>query len=322
MNQLSRKTLSTSKIATRPSSQPISLVIRNTVAVAATLVCLAINNVISAQLITSATGAIDLSSEASLPIDPDAFLVLPIGLADASGSIDTNAIETDTASANYNYLPGGPAQTWFDFEVDAQYVEQDLTTTRSKVDLSIFVAAPFYYRLEADVSTNAVFGMSLSFNGQEVDAEYDANSGGFMGSWPANWVPNGGGGAVHIGFDTYVDTGFLPAGLYGLSLDAKGFLGTTSATATLLIQLQGDANLDGFVGIEDLNIVLNHWSESVPALVPQFGDLTGDGFVGINDLNLVLSAWNSNVVPPVAVVPEPATAGLLLLPLLGMRRRV
>ncbi len=74
---------------------------------------------------------------------------------------------------------------------------------------------------------------------------------------------------------------------------------------------QGDLNLDGFVGIEDLNTVLGNWNASTPA--PNFpaGDTNGDRFVGIEDLNWVLSNWNAGTPPtPPAAVPEPATATL------------
>ncbi len=91
----------------------------------------------------------------------------------------------------------------------------------------------------------------------------------------------------------------------------------------------GDLDVDGFVGITDLNLVLGSWNQNVTAASLQ-GDPTGDGFVGIEDLNLVLGNWNTGTPPGVlsglsATVPEPA-AGVVLLclsaPLIGARRRV
>ncbi len=74
--------------------------------------------------------------------------------------------------------------------------------------------------------------------------------------------------------------------------------------------LDGDLNGDGFVGIDDLNIVLGNWNQTVPPGDPA-ADPSGDGFVGIDDLNTVLGNWNAGA-PPTAAVPEPTTGALLL----------
>lgn len=79
--------------------------------------------------------------------------------------------------------------------------------------------------------------------------------------------------------------------------------------------LPGDLDGDGFVGIGDLNVVLNNWNQAVTTSMP--GDPSGDGFVGIEDLNLVLGNWNAGTPPGapaglLATVPEPA-AGVVLL---------
>lgn len=77
--------------------------------------------------------------------------------------------------------------------------------------------------------------------------------------------------------------------------------------------LLGDIDGDGFVGIDDLNVVLGNWNQSVPPGDP-LADVSGDNFVGIDDLNAVLTAWNvGSPVPPAAgaVVPEPAGIALL-----------
>ncbi len=76
--------------------------------------------------------------------------------------------------------------------------------------------------------------------------------------------------------------------------------------------LLGDIDGDGFVGINDMNVVLANWNQSTP---PGDGDAdtSGDGFVGIDDLNAVLAVWNvgSPPPPPAATVPEPAGIALL-----------
>ena len=92
----------------------------------------------------------------------------------------------------------------------------------------------------------------------------------------------------------------------------------------LVVQPVGDLDGDGFVGIDDLNIVLGNWNANVTPGDPLQGDPSGDGFVGIEDLNAVLGTWN-NGTPPTAgsAVPEPAAAILLSaggLAVLGRRR--
>jgi len=77
--------------------------------------------------------------------------------------------------------------------------------------------------------------------------------------------------------------------------------------------IAGDLNGDGFVGIDDLNLVLNRWNQNVSIPVPLAGDPSGDGFVGIDDLNVVLSTWNQGTPPLTGTtIPEPTSAGLLL----------
>ncbi len=82
----------------------------------------------------------------------------------------------------------------------------------------------------------------------------------------------------------------------------------------------GDLNMDGFVGIEDLGLVLSGWNATVAAGDP--GDPSGDGFVGIEDLNIVLGNWNAGTPPSsaAATIPEPASALLLSVPLVMLCR--
>jgi len=75
--------------------------------------------------------------------------------------------------------------------------------------------------------------------------------------------------------------------------------------------LTGDLNGDGFVGIDDLNLVLGNWNQNVTPGNPLEGDPNGDGFVGIDDLNEVLGNWNAGTPPATSAVPEPTTLALL-----------
>jgi len=81
-------------------------------------------------------------------------------------------------------------------------------------------------------------------------------------------------------------------------------------------RIVGDINGDGFVGIDDLNLVLGSWNQDVPPGNP-LADVNEDGFIGIDDLNPVLANWNAGTPPGrQASIPEPGTL-LLLIPLIA-----
>ncbi len=98
--------------------------------------------------------------------------------------------------------------------------------------------------------------------------------------------------------------------------------GATDVTLEVVNALVGDLDGDGFVGINDLNIVLGNWNQNVPPANP-LADPSGDGFVGIDDLNTVLGNWNNGSPPSEASanIPEPSIAITgLLLTLIGVGR--
>jgi hypothetical protein len=84
-------------------------------------------------------------------------------------------------------------------------------------------------------------------------------------------------------------------------------------TSYVTLPIDGDLNGDGFVGIEDLNIILSNWNQNVTA-ANLTADPSYDGFVGIEDLNTVLGNWNAGTPPPLdyfAAVPEPCALSLV-----------
>ena len=134
-----------------------------------------------------------------------------------------------------------------------------------------------------------------------------------------------------IEFDTY-DPSFgpyVPSSVDPLSEDDFMY-GHTSIiaiavdTITNAAALDGDLDGDGFVGLNDLDIVLNNWNQNAPPADPR-ADPSGDGFVGLADLDTVLNNWNAGT-PPAAggdAVPEPGPLTVLGLGgavLLGRKR--
>ena len=89
------------------------------------------------------------------------------------------------------------------------------------------------------------------------------------------------------------------------------------------INVAGDLSDDGFVGQDDLNLVLANWGQTTPPGDPD-ADPSGDGFVGQVDLATVLGHWGQGTPPAVGslltAVPEPpalwlvAIAGAGLMP--------
>ena len=86
--------------------------------------------------------------------------------------------------------------------------------------------------------------------------------------------------------------------------------------------LVGDFTGDGFVGVDDLNLILAAWNQSVTPGDLLSGDTDGDGFVGIDDLNWVLGNWNAETPAQSSVVPEPGTLVCLVGGMVLMHRRV
>ncbi len=86
----------------------------------------------------------------------------------------------------------------------------------------------------------------------------------------------------------------------GVTLNAT-LTGTIVATNTLPIP--GDANMDGFVDIFDINLVSSNWGGPPPD-----GDVNYDGAIDIFDINLISANW----MPATAATPVPEPAAFTL----------
>lgn len=305
------------------------------------LCCATISVPAGAQIVSDAAGTIDLklypffdtkpvwSEEENQNIwVPDEGLheVISVGLSDVSVSIDGRGSYSSKglSAFDYEYMPIGISEAWFNFHVFADTFDAgDGAGGSASLQLQITFSQSVYYRFEADV-INAPVLYEVSFNGQQANAWYSA-MGEYDGSFPPTYHYDN---PMPDGWDTYVDEGILPAGTYQLSVAAYASLSrygggrNSEGSANLHIRLLGDADLDGVVDIEDLNIVLSHWNSLVPQGVWQFGDLDGNGFVNILDLNMVLAGWNQDARPQAVAVPQPGGVVLWIIlgPILCRRR--
>lgn len=84
--------------------------------------------------------------------------------------------------------------------------------------------------------------------------------------------------------------------------------------------IAGDLTGDGFVGVEDLDVLLANWGRTTYAGSWRDGDADGDGIVGTGDLQTLLDHWSEGT-PPGGVVPEPGTVVFLAGLALGVGRR-
>lgn len=125
-----------------------------------------------------------------------------------------------------------------------------------------------------------------------------------------DWGTIGGAFDAVVLIDTFDDLGNADLGLN---------LAGLYTTGELSLELLGDANADGFVGVEDLDLLLANWGDSVNLYDYAAGDLTGDGLVGAADLAVVQANWGNGT--PGGNVPEPGSAALLGLMMLGLGRR-
>ncbi len=176
-----------------------------------------------------------------------------------------------------------------------------------------FVAEQTYVDLAAQVTTGFEFAIPLSAIGNPTgDIKITAFINGDGHHYASNQFSGVGVLSNNLGGD----------GVAGFTGDLSGV--DLSAIAgdqfvTISQGLEGDLNGDGFVGLDDLDIVLGAWNQTVPP-ADAAADPSGDGYVGLDDLDIVLNNWN-NGTPPASVVPEPATLALLGLGTFAMLRR-
>lgn len=169
-----------------------------------------------------------------------------------------------------------------------------------------------------------------SFNVTKLDGQSGANLGEFISAsaglfFPSDIVPLELEGQVlvtSIGNDDpnnglplgfgYISKFDLGTGAAISPFFIAGTGGLEQPTALLVLsRLLGDVNGDGFVGQDDLNIILGSWGQHVPS--GAVADLSRDGFVGQDDLNFVLSQWGQGTLPTLRTAAVPEASSLLFI---------
>ena len=118
----------------------------------------------------------------------------------------------------------------------------------------------------------------------------------------------------------------LPTLDSGLEWDLSNLYVTGEISVATVSAIPGDLNGDGYVGLDDLQPILDHWNQNVTVGDPMMGDISGpggvpDGYVGLDDLQPVFDHWNEGVPPTPSSIPEPASLVLLSLGGLALMRR-
>jgi hypothetical protein len=233
----------------------------------------------------------------------------------ASSTADTSSSGSQAfagSMAAFQYNGAAPGLVTYNYTLTANLNEPDPATTSAFVRArgGIVINPDFYSTSISDFFESASFPVDDFSTLSSVNGV--VNNVGSI-SFTAN--P---GEVFHLVLSLVTQAGHTPAfadassTLTGTFTSPGGALALVSGGAPL----DGDLNADGFVGVDDLNIVLVNWNQNVTPGDLAAGDATGEGFVGVDDLNIILVNWNNGTPPPggaSGVVPEPGTAALVLL---------
>jgi len=113
--------------------------------------------------------------------------------------------------------------------------------------------------------------------------------------------------SLYVDDTDFIDPVFAPAGTdFHLAWDWSGTVNG------IVPAIPGDLNGDGFVGQDDLNLILGSWGSEVAS--GSEPDPSHDGFVGQDDLNIVLGAWGTGTPPQAIFTAVPEFSSFMLIP--------
>ncbi len=221
--------------------------------------------------------------------------------SNADGSVQY--IELFSAFNNQEFTTGRPINA-----VDIATIINTFTfpsnTPSPTAGHHLLIATPGFAALPGAVTPDFILPTTAFFNVNSPVTTIDFVAADVFSFGPTD-IPTDGVNSLNNDLSTGINSPTNYAGQVGL-------LGPPS--------LPGDLDDDGFVGINDLNIILAVWNQNVPPADPR-ADPSGDGFVGIDDLGSVLGNWNAGSPPANSAAPEPATLTLLMLAGTTLTRR-
>jgi len=299
---------------------------------------------IPARVILGSTVSVTANVSNAAPVAASAgadeldYTISSLGMFSGGGAGSVNALTPgDDYSLAINTSTTGP----FNGQINASSTSQDVQDGSFFQGASTFVLDPsdasFASEVDQDVliidfGTRLVGGIvgsafdlfnleqTLNFTADlDLDSIIGSGDTGVLGHNLASFAGLDAG--TFLSYLASFDTSALGSysASYTLNLSDEYIVGATNQVLTLQLLgtvvdvLAGDLDGDGFVGLDDLDIVLGSWNETVPSGNP-LADPSGDGFVGLDDLDIILGDWNAGAPPPTAI-PEPA--GLILMGLGG-----
>jgi len=133
------------------------------------------------------------------------------------------------------------------------------------------------------------------------------------GLWTIIGTTNGGSGSSYDRFSTAARVSAYADWIRSIFPGARFYSDEINNT------LAGDINNDGYVGDEDLSLILTNWNQTVTPGTMTLGELNGDGLINQSDLNIVLNNWGQGTPP--TNIPEPTSLAILTLGLGLLQRR-
>ena len=180
--------------------------------------------------------------------------------------------------------------------------------------------------LQFDIAPGAVFYSWESYNANSFDEDGNRNGQGLL----AEWISRGGAAAVGTVEEPIAASinvtneqrllelmlsGYTWAEAAWSSTSQLSFVNTVVGDPLMTwheFLADGDINGDGIVSLDDLDIVLSNWGQTVEPGDILHGDASGDGIVCRNDLDIVLSDYGFGCTES-GHAPEPACLSMLAL---------